>query len=364
MAQRKTLKRRSIQHFKRREKHEIKRRRLRAIRRSCILKDAPPSKKFFYNKSKKKWIHHFECPSTLNLSGNYDDTVDFLMQFRQWGDVRRRSRFYLDMRPIASITPAGGLLLAAELDRWSRIHQAKLKAQDVDQWDPGVRTLLRQMGFFTLLEADRPDEFELTPGDVEFLPFFAGDNSDGRPFLALRDRLEALVGRLSFRPRLFQAVSEALINVGHHAYSKKISSTNMLRRWWLSASVDKAKREVTVMVLDHGIGIPRTLPRKFGENLRRYLGVATLAGFNDDSKMIEAAVKLGRSSTGSEHRGHGLSRDISSFVDAHKKSCRLRIFSNRGCFEYSKDVDGKTSSRLLNHDASLRGTFLEWKFAI
>jgi hypothetical protein len=219
------------------------------------------------------------------------------------------------------------------------------------------------MGFFRLLnvtyKASDADE-QSSSRELLFLPFTAGDNTDGRHFIELRNLIEASVGKLSSRLALFQAVSEAVTNVLHHAYKNK----RRISRWWMSASINFASSTITMMVLDHGAGIPRTLPRKGRrERVREFLNVTTLDGYVDDSKMIEAAVVLGRSSTGHSHRGHGLYRDIQRFVQSVEGVARLRIQSNRGSYIFTKSAKGE-GVLLANHRNSLDGTLVEWKFEL
>ena len=351
-----------VRQLKRLERQARRRATIRFAKRNRLRRPAVRPTRTSLGARRKVWIHQFVCPPILNLGTAYEDTIAFLMQFRDWGGIRRRSKFHLDMTSIQEISPAGALVLAAELDRWSALHNMKLRARDLSNWDPAVRALLTQMGFFALLEKPKvAEDFALVPSNVEFLPFQTGENSDGRPFLALRNQLEQLVGKLKFRLRLFQAVSEAITNVKHHAYSKKIGG-NFLRRWWISASVDRAKQEVTVMVLDHGIGIPKTLPATLKE--WAMAGAKAFTGSSNDAGMIEAAIELGRSSTKEAFRGHGLYRDIRSFVENHDKACSLRIMSNRGCYEISKRADGSLETKLTNHEIPFNGTFIEWKFGI
>ncbi len=306
----------------------------------------------------------FECPEDLNLTGSFDQTARFLQTFRSFSSRSNQSKVYVDMRPIERVTPAAALLLVAELDRWRRKRRVPLRPRDAEEWNQQVRSRLDQMGFFDLLGGSN-ESFRLTePSAIRYLRFQTGTNADGRPFLMLYSRLEALLGKLPGRPRLFQAVSEALVNVGQHAYLRKKKARERptrqagAKRWWISASVDTAHREVTVMVVDHGHGIPSTIRRKTTfEKVRKYIK-------NDDAEMIDAAIKLGRSGTDEPYRGHGFTRDILKFVDTHKKYARVRICSNRGVLTYEKQAGEPPKTSLANHKVGIGGTFIEWKYAI
>lgn len=321
--------------------------------------------KLVYEPRIDRKVRYFPCPKALNLSRNYDETIKFLMNFRRWGDGARRSNFYVDLRPLQEISPAGALLLVAEFYRWVKIHRKRIKAFDAVDWDPSVRKLLHDMGFFSLLSIPNRSELDAdisnAQGNMVFMPFYVSSSADGSQFEKLRDLIEEKVGRIKSRLVLFQGVSEAMTNVVHHAYPERVR----FNCWWMSASINFDSSTITVMILDHGVGIPRTLPRKAKlELVRNFLKVATLDGFSDDARMIEAAIALGRSSTGQVNRGHGLYRDIQKYVRDSSGNSRLRIHSNRGSYIYSKSSDGSSRSDLNNFAASLEGTFVEWKFKI
>jgi len=302
---------------------------------------------------------YFPAPKEFNLSSSYENTVKFLMQFRRYGSGPRPTAFYLDLRGVQSISPAGALLLAAELHRWQLRHARKLRSRDAEEWDPTVRKLLATMGFFDLLAV--ASGTEIPRGEVEdgrlFLPFICGRNADTTPFIRLRDLIERTIGRISPRLLLYQGVSEAITNVLHHAYQQN----NNLSRWWLSACIDAKLKRLTVMVLDHGIGIPRTLPRAGTvERLRATLNAVPF--LVDDGVMIQAAVTVGRSALQLAHRGNGLQRDIQHAIRQYKGTARLRIHSNRGLYVFERFTNGTTNARTAASIHSLDGTFVEWTF--
>jgi len=272
------------------------------------------------------------------------------MQFRRWHENRNRERFYVDLRPLKKLTPAGALLLTAEFDRWKHKHFSRLKPRDVENWDSEVRNLLSTMGFFDLLQTTKPIKFiALSNSKSQFLPFFRGLNCDGLPVLKLRNIIEQQVGPMKEVSNLliYQAVSEAVTNVVLHAYKKATPNS----AYWMSASIDHDENTITIMVLDHGLGIPRTLPQKglneneskrsFLKRLTSLLGIDSIAGFSDDARLIKAAKELGASQTGDRHRGHGLTRDIQFLTTEVGGKAKLRILSNKGCYVFLISPDAQ-----------------------
>ena len=296
------------------------------------------------------------------------------MGFRRAHQHSPEMGFYLDLRPLEKITPAAALLLVAELQRWNILHRRKMQSRDVDQWNPTVRSLLRQMGFFELLNAEvPPDEDDLSKGII-FLPFHSGKDTDGAPIRKLRQMIEQRAGALQGRARrlLFQGVSEAITNVVHHAYPKsRTREQRAAQYYWMSASIDMATGAIIVMVLDHGVGIPRSFPRKapagmakrmFMLQIAKFLSARSMSRFDDDVGMIEAAIELGQTSTGFLNRGHGLTRDIKALPIQIGGTAKLRIVSNRGVYIYTHSGDGTENVRAENRRNSLDGTFIEWQF--
>lgn len=309
---------------------------------------------------RRRFARTLPCPQVMNLSSHYEETMELILSVREMARAGLRIPMMIDFKPIRTITPAAALLLAAELDRWNQSNKLrKLKAVDVHLWNPGVRRLLKQMGFFNLLgvnEASLKCEIpDAEPDEVRFLPFYAGEGAGGAAAEQLRGLIEQLAGTLNSRYALYDGLVEGMTNVQHHAYPGEQG----VKRWWISASIDPGSGKLTVLCLDHGVGIPKTLPRKNGEALRNY--VAAVGDIlKDDAKMIQAAVELRRTSTRKRHRGHGLTRDIRRVVASHRFGGRLRIFSNKGMYSYQKTADGREVVSLGGLPHSLGGTFIEW----
>jgi hypothetical protein len=296
----------------------------------------------------------------MNLSGGFQETIRAVLQIREWTKIVARAAFHIDFKGIRRITPAAALLLAAELDRWNRTHSnQKLRAADVHLWDPEVRQLLKEMGLFELLHIDDSrwfeDKQELNEAGVTFMPFYVGEGSGGMIAEQLRDKIEAIAGPLRDRYGLYDGLVEAMTNVSHHAYP----GSKMLRRWWISASVDRTLNKLTVLCLDHGVGIPKTLPRKNLESFRLVLDRVGSGVLKDDARMIKAAMSLERTATGRRNRGYGLQRDIKRYAARNRSAARLRIFSNSGMYRYEKSAGGDNET-LVRLPRSIRGTFIEW----
>ena len=263
---------------------------------------------------------------------------------------------YIDFRPIRQVTPSGALVLAAELDRVNHLKgRPPLKQIDADQWDPNVRRLLKEMGFFKLLQTSSPTG-EPIASDDRYIEFRSGEKVDGEVVDELR--------RLDLDPHvnvpknrlLFSAITEAMTNVRQHAYGNRQSYSTAPRFWWLSASFNTEKKEITVMIYDQGSGIPETLPKKWGESLRNLLPAELV---DDHARLIEAAHELSRSRTRERHRGRGFERDIRHYIaNLDKGQGTYRIISGRG--EYTAESGGGPTNR-RSFRGCLEGTFIQWR---
>ncbi len=300
------------------------------------------------------------CPENLSLDENFKEVVQLINVIRGRSQRQRNEPIHIDFKPIRKIGPAGALVLAAELDRWNRVRRSKLRTIDVDKWDKDVRRLLREMGFFNLLQTSSGAPEDSIETNEQYVKFRSGNKVDGKAINDLREfDLDPHVG-VPGRHQLFAAVTEAMTNVMHHAYDKK-AVYHTPKDWWLSAMYNTNTKEIVILIYDQGAGIPTTLPRKFGERLRE---IFPDKFFDDHGKMIQAAHELQRSATQEGHRGHGLERDVRSYIE--RLDCRgiYRVRSCKG--EYTLEIKdgGKKSEFFQSFGKSLNGTLIEWRLLL
>lgn len=310
-----------------------------------------------YVKDLDRVVNALECPKRINLSDNYEETIGFLEKVRTVAK-RLHGRLHVDFTVVEEISPAGALLLVAEFDKWRRIlPDRRLKPVSLSRWNPNVRRKLKEMGFFEML-GTRCDVLDEVPADADqYVPFLAGDASEGAQAKVLRKSIEALGPKLADRGALYDGLVEAMTNVKQHAYRRD----DRIKLWWTSASVNIRRNKLTVMFLDHGASIPGTLPRsEIWEVVRGFMKKINADPFKDDAKLIQAALAVEKSRTGLEHRGNGLRQDIKGYIDSHAARGTLRIFSRRGKIVYMKEIDGTEKTEVHSLTTPIRGTFLEW----
>jgi len=291
-------------------------------------------------------------PAKLDFEENFETTASHFRHIRDAARGRYRIR-RLGFEQITDISPAAALALASEIDRWKQ-KAVGMKA-DTPTWDPDIKRLLCEMGFFELLKLPRPASEP--PGNVRFLNFLPGSsqpNDKGKLAKELRINIEKIVGPgLVQKHVLFDSLSEAITNVIHHAYPG-VTGGASAKPWWLSASFDSSSRKLTVLIYDQGVGIPETLPARWAH----FEKVKEIFHTWSDSQKIQAAATYGRSSTNRPERGKGLG-NLQEFAKAHEDGT-LSIYSRHGLYRLSHASGNQIQTDLRDHDSSVGGTLIEW----
>lgn len=351
----------------------------------------------------KGWVaaRGTKLPREFCLDANHKETAQFLSNFRiatddeldQWirrGRPRKKSQRvarWFDFSTLEKITPSAALVFTAEFDRIRRISGSPMFAVDVERWRPEVAVVLDRLGLFQILELDpQIDIGYQRKVDKNFfiLPIRSGDRVLSREAGELlneelaavaievarssspqsiegdfSDPSEAWVEKAS---GIYTVLIEAMDNVINHAYPNDIVvARRVIKRWWMTAAIDKKESKLTVAIYDQGVTIPVSLPswRGYGrvrKILRRTLGIDfDSLDENQDGRAIQLAVRVAASRTGQLHRGKGLG-SMQDFID-HCRDGRLRILSRSGEYVYEKGQ----RPIVISHPIPLAGTLIEWE---
>ncbi|WP_286220129.1 hypothetical protein [Marinobacter apostichopi] len=257
--------------------------------------------------------------------------------------ILKGERVKVDLSEVSRITAAACVMLFAETTR------AQLVTGDpgiIDFKLPDDSNIRRTFIHSGLWGAVRPGSV----GKLESLwrsksPFASGTE----PRKHLESTLETLsvLSPVTLPPRFDSAISEAMLNVYHHAYEGVSSSgaeSGIGRRWWQYMNVRPHK--ASFIICDLGQGIPRT---------------CRLSGWNHfhDGELIKGAMREGFSTRMSKGgRGMGcldLQRPVASSTVE-----QLAIFSNQGIYWFKEGGNIELDHR----DASLPGTILEWSIRL
>jgi len=163
--------------------------------------------------------------------------------------------------------------------------------------------------------------------------------------------------------KIVVGVEEAMDNAVHHGYietrgdrlSGNIEADG--RRWWLFAEV--LDNWLHVNFCDLGIGIPRSLPRRWKEEAGDIVRL-TLSKGKKDVRMIRRSFEVGRSRTELEHRGKGLKNIAAAARDLGGV---LTIHSNAGCVRRDYRPERKQMND-VSHKLSIMGTVVQWSIPL
>lgn len=255
------------------------------------------------------------------------------------------------------ITPSAMILFVAEIDRAKRIFGDRFDVRLSNVKDRTVRQLLVQIGLYDLCGMKPPN---LNQGDfqenVRHWRYATGERANE----STNDAFAAVEGLISDKLRggMWRGVSEAVINSVQHAYAEPrgVPGPRMKhRRWWMFTQ--ERNGELTVVVCDLGIGIPRSLPLNWDEKLlARVLGM--FSGQGQDVAALKASIELGRTSTKKSHRGKGLPQiwDAVRGVESGQKAT-IVIYSNKGRLSWNSLENEETA---LEFDSNIYGTVISW----
>ncbi|WP_444633865.1 hypothetical protein [Cupriavidus oxalaticus] len=299
-----------------------------------------------------------QAGEVLDLNGNRAHTIALAQACRRNCFIRQQ-RTLIDFSGTKKISSSATLYLVAEMDRCRKLSTPGLLTGTYPK-DKKLHRQLRDTGFYEALGVSCTlDDSEKTY-PLEYIKVMAGTGAEGRLARELRQKLlgphEVDLAR-DTRSSMFRGLSEAMTNVTQHAYPADWKQNRVKwipSRWWMLGHINKLRKELKIMIVDQGIGIPRSLPRKHTmETIREVLSLIGIIQ-PTDGQMISAAMEVGRSRMGETNRGKGLN-DLKNIIDLCGDG-RLRILSNRGEFIYFPKREAKSNS----YAESMAGTLIEW----
>lgn len=337
-------------------------------------------------------------PSILCLNENTNQTIQFLHNLGQrvQGLKRRnkkRSNWinrkpnrpphikqYIGFEGIDVFATAPALIMAAIYERAKLATGEIPPAVNFPNWSAQAFQTLYEIGFFEIIghapaKVIQEVYVEKLDASYKVSKILTGKNADGLE--AASDVIVELLEYLSINEEtsddliaeINSAVSEAMINVAKHAYSKHFidqSEKLCLKQWWMSAKADKTNNTLTIAVYDQGETIPGTLPKRewFQEKVEMAMQ-SIIPNFvydgtqrSIDHEFINYSMKEGKTQTGEARRGLGLPQ-MQDLIDVCPDGT-LSILSRQGLYKYDKEL-GVHKRRL---DLELEGTLVEWKLTL
>lgn len=302
-----------------------------------------------YNAALASLMGREVCPAPKDVSfyaDAVDSTVGFAIAIRRM--VCDDKKVLVDFSGTDYLSATAAVYLFSEI----AILQANYGDQSVriDEGgaSPFVRRLMRQIGLFELANGT-PE-----PGG-DLMPIVCGRRND-----YLEEMVDFVIKRAVANRQLDEAeqataefltgraISEAMLNVHHHAYAEGQDSP-----WWVTAAI--IKDELFIALCDRGFGIPKTLPKTVW--WEKAMGLLPI---NTDGQMIQAAMTYTRSSLGKKG-GRGLgTKDMQKLVLEQKRG-HFTVVSGRGHYRLSGDT-GKEEVNSVELD--ITGTVIQWRIPL
>lgn len=302
-----------------------------------------------------------QVPPVLDLVGAHEATCTFVRAVSE--HVRAGQRVCLVFTGVTQIRASALMYLLSTIHRL-RIEHGVLCITGTYPDKPSVERLLSQSGFYELLQVKSRDAASRPRSGTRYIRFKSDQKIAGERIGEVRAELlrDDLRMPPSVARTIFRALSEAMTNVHHHAYLRKAfpsprTAVQLRGRWWLFATLNASNDVFCLVFYDAGVGIPKTLPRKYGIELIRQ-ALALLPTFEpDDAQMIAAAMVLGRTRTDMDNRGKGL-LDLARLIDLAGEG-KMHIYSRHGTYTYTP-----TASTQTNSPGFLEGTLIEWRLPL
>lgn len=293
-----------------------------------------------------------QCPEIFALDDKCHDSVVACLRSLRLSFKDGLKTICLDFRRTRQMVAGGTLLLFSEIQRLKEMFPA-VPVRCLPSKDETVNQVLQHLGIFNLL--GYRSSIVPTRADVVSWRYASSSEIDGKKVGQLLENYESL--SMPLIGRLFRGAGEAMVNV-RHAYESSRNDglpSSDQKKWWMFCR--ESENSIAVAVCDLGIGIPRSLPIKYPQEMITAI-VSKLFGKNfkklmDDARMIQAAMQIRRTSTDLHGRGKGLADFLRVFDLV--PNAKLFIFSNRGLVYYAGGKYKRTT-----FEGSIKGTIVLW----
>lgn len=166
-----------------------------------------------------------------------------------------------------------------------------------------------------------------------------------------KEIIEFVIGKFKIERKkinfLYGMLYEIMLNTTEHAYNE----TDLLKYWYLYVEVDTTK--VKISLLDTGEGIPKTVNRKYYENIKIF-------NLNNDGEIIISAFNgKFRSQTKKNWRNKGMPK-VLKYI-SQENIDNFKVISGNYLVSYSKNSN-KFVSLKLEHE--FIGTLYYWEVDI
>lgn len=286
-------------------------------------------------------------PRQMDFTDNMEETIVFLKRLREVIIYSDFSEVMLDHSKTIYVSPESAVCYFAELKR-SLAHCHKRKRVRINYpSDPDVAGLLCDIGLYEEFSIRKPSN-RVQDAARKFFRVVPGNQTEARMADELIRHLE---NQVDFPPvarkRLVGALIECMDNVKNHAYRNESVTPEFKGEWWMAGFYDTSLRQVALVFLDQGMGIPTTLREKWTVRIKSLVGLT-------QARLIRYAVQTGVTRRSSRRHGNGLP-SLKGFIDELPEYAGgfLRVVSNRGDYTYCKHASESVTENQVEFDGSL-----------
>lgn len=281
------------------------------------------------------------APTILDIQENTENTISFFSEVL--GTVNNchcRDTIYFDLSLVERITPASIMYIVAIIRNMRRIRALRIACEGNLPKNEEARMTIEQSGFFSFVSPASPRKIEM---DGRYMKIANGQDANGALAGAFCDFVQSSCGKTRLHTkRLYPMIVELMTNTHQHAYEVNVKSV-MKSNWYIFAR--DMEDVVQFVFLDTGVGIPKTISKRFYERVVN----------KNDAAYLESVLKgVFRTETKEKHRGKGIP---GIYEDACNGSVAgLNIISGRGKCE----VDDNSNIISTNLKAPFEGTLFMW----
>lgn len=305
-------------------------------------------------------------PERLNFFHDYKSTVLHLNAIRKLIANKSASHKTYKLSKVKfdylkSVSTSASLVLTAELSKWDDTIRNNL-IPEIKNWSPDILVNFNELGFFDLFK-NKPSNISQLESNAShnrrIVKYTKGRCGDDEQTRVLKENITKIIGdEIKKWMFLHSGLSEAIVNVSHHAYPKEYGFSEIDKNWYYTASYNTTKKELKVVFYDQGIGIPKSLPvSDLWEKVLEFLSILPIADRKKDEVLLKAAVELDRTRTEDSDRGKGL-QDLMEFI-RQRGDGYLSILSLKGLFKL-QIKNGIESIKSERFDYPIQGTLIIW----
>jgi anti-sigma regulatory factor (Ser/Thr protein kinase) len=304
--------------------------------------------------SKKKPIE-IVIPEVLDLDANRGDLIKLIKDIRK--ALLNRCHFRIDHRNMKSISDEALLLLTAEIERCTTVKGIRLKAiYELFPRDDNVLKLLNKIGYWEYFNLGHYEEpIEVDKNEKIYLKIVGDTKVSGEKIGKLIKFFQTLISfDISAKDKFSDAMIEAAANTVEHAYTRN-QKIETIKKWWLTASLNKHTNEISFVFYDQGLGVLNTLETSKKHIRLQRLFIGWIKEGLSKGGLLRRLLTTNLSSYKDERRGNGLI-SFKTFID-EVESGELTIYTDNVSYSAISD-------KIQDYDDNLDGTLITWRIKV